>query len=373
MTQEEESESTQIASRESTWPAVISAVRTPLGFFSLVVLMIEAALVPLMFRVTEANQLYLLAGFIGLPVLLIALVAGLAAWRPEALHGIRPPSALPPRPLEGDAQATEHLALEGGRDGAEDMPLRPEKMERIQVSNAEQFIEAIGSDRIIEIVPGTIDLGDARDRYLKYVRWERNHDGHTVTIRNVSNLHIVGAQRNSARILVVPAYTYVLAFEDCEGIELRGLTLGHAPSGGCTGGVVAVKNCEQFRVVDCKLFGCGTEGLTAISSRAIRLERSEVFDCTYGIATITGCRDVEFRSSKFHHNRQFHGFVINDCEYVEFIDSEVIANTSTEPLFQVTSSWPVRFRGGKVVSNTCPSVGAGVDFSSTEVAHNRAS
>ena len=68
---------------------IVAAVQTPLGFFSLVVLVLEAMLGGLAFASagTERQLLgYLAAGILGA---LVLLVASLAAFRPEALWGKR--------------------------------------------------------------------------------------------------------------------------------------------------------------------------------------------------------------------------------------------------------------------------------------------
>jgi hypothetical protein len=69
---------------------IIRTVQTPLGFFVLVVLVVEAIL-----GVTAAsdssNRAVLVAGMLGLIFLLVGIVAFMAYRRPEALLGVRPP------------------------------------------------------------------------------------------------------------------------------------------------------------------------------------------------------------------------------------------------------------------------------------------
>jgi hypothetical protein len=66
---------------------LINAVKTPLGFFVLVVGVIQAVLLAGM-KLVEPNlhQLILII-FAAITVLLIILVGGIAVWKPEALSG----------------------------------------------------------------------------------------------------------------------------------------------------------------------------------------------------------------------------------------------------------------------------------------------
>jgi len=80
-------------SEEKTQPNridIIRTVKTPLGFFTLVVLIVEAILGITANFSQGADRTYLVIGMIVLIFLLIIIVAILAALRPEALSGKRP-------------------------------------------------------------------------------------------------------------------------------------------------------------------------------------------------------------------------------------------------------------------------------------------
>ena len=71
---------------------IISTVKTPLGFFVLVVLVVEAILGGIAYASNTPNSTFALLGMIGILVLLIAVVVFLAVYRPEALRGRRAPA-----------------------------------------------------------------------------------------------------------------------------------------------------------------------------------------------------------------------------------------------------------------------------------------
>ena len=67
---------------------IIQAVQTPLGFFVLVVLIVEATLGVIIFRLdTGTDRTILLVSMITLIFALVLIVAGIAAWRPTVLSG----------------------------------------------------------------------------------------------------------------------------------------------------------------------------------------------------------------------------------------------------------------------------------------------
>jgi len=69
--------------------AIIRAVQTPLGFFVLVVFVVEAILGGIGYSSNAPNNSYALFGMIGILLVLILVVAFMAVYRPEALRGIR--------------------------------------------------------------------------------------------------------------------------------------------------------------------------------------------------------------------------------------------------------------------------------------------
>jgi len=68
---------------------LVKAVQTPLGFFVLVVLIVEVGLGVLTGLTNGYVQTVLVFGMIGTIILLVLIVAGIAVYRPEALRGLR--------------------------------------------------------------------------------------------------------------------------------------------------------------------------------------------------------------------------------------------------------------------------------------------
>lgn len=68
---------------------IIRTVQTPLGFFVLVVLVVEAILGGIALAGNPPDSTYALFGMTGVLIVLVAVVALMACYRPEALRGLR--------------------------------------------------------------------------------------------------------------------------------------------------------------------------------------------------------------------------------------------------------------------------------------------
>jgi hypothetical protein len=72
-------------------PGIIEAVQTPLGFFVLVVLIVEAILGTVAFTIeVGADRTFVIRAMIVLIFALVVIVTGLALWRPSILAGKDP-------------------------------------------------------------------------------------------------------------------------------------------------------------------------------------------------------------------------------------------------------------------------------------------
>lgn len=69
--------------------SIINAIKTPLGFFSLIVLVVESALVGLALTISGTDRTFLLYAITFIIIFLILLVALISSFKPEALWGKR--------------------------------------------------------------------------------------------------------------------------------------------------------------------------------------------------------------------------------------------------------------------------------------------
>ena len=218
----------------------------------------------------------------------------------------------------------------------------------IRVNTADEFLNAIGSDRDIYLDAEYYDLTAALyarpDLYVEdedlagpdqHVYYTNQFDGPELHVSNVHNMSIyVGeVDGGASTILIDPRYSYVIMFEMCSEIILDGITFGHTEEGYCDRGVLGFGACEDVRVQNCDLFGCGTEGIVVSSCNNFLFENSKIRDCTYHTMHIIESSSVYFVNSQFFRNREFNQIVILECEDVSFYNCMIANNQG--PLFYI--------------------------------------
>ena len=246
---------------------------------------------------------------------------------------------------------------DGNRVRYENTKASPEMVEAVDgiitVTTEEQFINALGNDRIIELgadvhlnlsrilereewfsgVPGrawvTIAKRDGGDQPT--VISEFTNDGQQLVLRNFHNLVIRGKHNSS--IEVNPRYSFCLNYLDCDGCKLENLTIGHTEGGYCDGGVIGYKGGNRNFIFHCDLYGCGTYGIEASETRELTVHDTNIHDCTYGIMELWNCLGVTFKSCDFFSNREYELITNNGSEYTVFSDCRFFGNWSSAPLF----------------------------------------
>ena len=232
---------------------------------------------------------------------------------------------------------------------------QPENWRKVyKVKTADEFLAAIGSDRIIEIVPsepiiitdavkklydkGELDKIDMNDYKVlpEGIICYDNYDGLALAIVGVQNLTIRAKNdEKGAAIYSRPRYADVLKFIYCESISLEHIALGHTDEGYCEDGVLGLVECTDVSVDHCDLFGCGTEGIIATNCNVLWVMASVIRDCSYHIMHLNECTNVHFDYCDFLDNRQFEQINIDGCEDVTFSNCQIYDNQGT--LFEINS------------------------------------
>ena len=192
-----------------------------------------------------------------------------------------------------------------------------------RVSDREGFINALGSNRTIVVEEGAKILLCAEDEYPEwdpgpYASWESNFDGSSLVIRDVENLVITGEGYRESSLVVEPRYVFVLDLQNCRGVSIENLNLGHTTGGYCDSGVLGIHHCRDISVTGSFLYGCGTEGITMGNSSNVVISGTDIAQCTYGIMTCRGSREILFQNCLFRDNREYYGVELMGCSGVEF-------------------------------------------------------
>lgn len=234
--------------------------------------------------------------------------------------------------------------------------------EHIIVRTVDEFIAAIGSDRVIQIPDGVFNLTEAAtyggDSGNASVRWKLIHEqAYELVIHDVENLYIAGHGKGMTEIVTEPRYANVLSFEDCAGVNLISFTAGHTVLPGyCTGGVLSFSGCDGMVVTGCDLYGCGTLGIYAINCRGVAATATVIRECSVGAVHAVGCYDVRFvggqvkdcglkgdsTAADLFHASTTTGFVVFNTE---------ICGNEAQTLLHSANSLEVQMRGCDIHDN----------------------
>ena len=205
-----------------------------------------------------------------------------------------------------------------------------QKSKIVTVSNLNELISAIGSDKIIKIKSNKIlfsDLKKIPDN--AQVQVEEVFDGLALTINNVKNLRIEGDGSKAVKLITNTRYAHVLTFKNCENIEIVNVEAGHGPGKGyCVGGVFAFYKSSKITIQNSLLFGSGTEGITMEDVQDAKFNNITIQSCTYGIMTLTNTRNIEFTNCHFTDNQEFDMVNIFNSENINFISCHFDYNRS---------------------------------------------
>lgn len=196
-----------------------------------------------------------------------------------------------------------------------------------RVGTAEEFVQAIGSNRIIRLEPGSYDLSACKRVSTPSVTWQNIHGDFELVIRNVENLSIEGPAASTARLLVRPINANVLIFKDCAKIAVRNIEAGHSPeTGGCTGAVLCFIDCREVTIENTVLYGSGSYGLVLTRANGLLFKDSIIQGCSYGIISAVSSKNLDFERSKFQYNEEFDMFELQDCGQVVIALCEITNN-----------------------------------------------
>lgn len=226
-------------------------------------------------------------------------------------------------------------------------PVITEEQTQVTVTTTDEFLAAIAPNTEILVDAEIIDLSLATG-YGKtggqYYHWQDEYDGPGLYITGVSNLTIrgTGEDHNANLISSDPRYAYVLTFENCANIWVKGFTAGHSKEpGACMGGVLGFRNCQDILVEDCGLFGCGTLGVLGEQSKNMQIVNNEIYECSVGGVEFSSCKDINVDGNSFRDLGQYlyddtymegSVFRIYDCENITYNGKDAPAFCTVEEL-----------------------------------------
>lgn len=128
----------------------------------------------------------------------------------------------------------------------------------VLVDSAESFVKAIASGATIRIKPGRYDISEAAGKGSgSAVEWVDTGDGLGLTIKGVRGLTIEGGGASNTELFTASSGAEVIAFEECENITLKGVSLGHVPADDIQGWVLTFTDVAGVTLHDVEIRGSG--------------------------------------------------------------------------------------------------------------------
>lgn len=230
----------------------------------------------------------------------------------------------------------------------------------ITVDTPDEFVDAIGSDRIIQLKGSTIYLSNISSvKQGNNYRFNVSSSSLDFSIFGVNNMKIVGLGDKPVKIITNPVDGYVLSFENCNNITIENVEAGHGPLKGepCSGGVFSIYKSKNFTINKSILFGSGTEGISAGNVSGLKCKNSIIRACTYSIMNLNSCNDFEFDSCEFSDNKERDLINVNNCINVKFNSCNIynnrtsIVENTNYALFNVLKSMSVVIKDCLIENN----------------------
>ena len=166
------------------------------------------------------------------------------------------------------------------------------EVEIIKVSNEREFLEALGSDRIIEMAPNKYNMTNPQEYSQLYLTGINN-----LTIRGM------GEKPDETEITIAVGDALVMNFDECSNIVIENLTAGHKTTSYiCDEGVFGFGSSSQITINNVNMYGCGTEGLTLFNVSGMKVTNSRIYECTEDIMSVYNSKNIAFENCKFHDN-----------------------------------------------------------------------
>ena len=247
------------------------------------------------------------------------------------------------------------------REGSKELEQRSEYqyLDVVTVSTVEELVEAIQDRTKVILKGGEYNFSSLDDTEIQNPKLDAisyYDEPAEYTIKDLHNFCMEAANGEKVVVSTASPYGKVLAFEGCDNITVRGLTCGHEVEPGyCTGSVIYLSETNNVMIDDCHLYGSGTYGVEAHNSRALHVEGTELFDCTYGLLELDNVTAARFQECTFRDSKQYNMFSFQDCYNILLQDCLISGNHSDAgyfPFISAPNSYKVLFKNCEFKENT---------------------
>ncbi len=231
--------------------------------------------------------------------------------------------------------------------------------QEIIVSTAQEFVDAIGSNRTIILEPGIYNLSNVDqtndDDYT--VVWGSLYyeEGYELNIRNIDNLTIKGSDTGTTELVVSSRYAEIINFRYCRNIKIQNITAGHTPMEyRCDAGVLTFDHCRNVDISKSEFYGCGSIGLTIGHTTDLTCLDSDINHCSFKALLIEGSDNISFINTKIQNHEAYSDVIyVNNSPRVSFTGCDMINSNSFEwSFFRIIGTSKILIDSCKIDNNT---------------------
>jgi hypothetical protein len=233
-----------------------------------------------------------------------------------------------------------------------------DKIVEVTVGNAQELVDAIGSNKRILLKPGVYNLSNVKqiNKADNSVVWKDVYDGKQLNIQNLNNLTIEGVVPGQVEINVTPRYSQIMNFNNVSNVTIKNIIAGHTPEPyHCNAGVIKFSNSSDISIMSSELFGSGSIGLELDNVKRGDVSNSVIDHCSFEAIIILDSEDINFTESKIVEHEAYGNIIdISGSNDIAFEKCELADNNNFEYGFiEAASSYGSPNTGSNVVFDKC--------------------
>lgn len=188
-----------------------------------------------------------------------------------------------------------------------------EKIIDVTVGTAEEFVNALGSNKRIILKPGVYNLSTINqvNKSDNSVTWETVQDGKELNLQNIHNLTIEGMDSGKVEIKVAPRFANIINFSNVQNITIKNIVAGHTPSQyDCNEGVLKFTNSSDISIMNSELYGCGSMGLNLNSVKRLNVSNCTIDHCSLRAIQLYNSETIKFTETNIINHEAYSNIIM---------------------------------------------------------------
>lgn len=206
------------------------------------------------------------------------------------------------------------------------------KIVDVTVGTAQEFVNAIGSNKRILLKPGVYNLSDIEqiNNADNSVTWKTVYDGKELNIQDIHDLTIEGMDSGKVEIKVAPRFANIMNFTNVSNVTIKNIIAGHTPAPyECNAGVLKFNNSNDISIINSELYGCGSIGLDLNNVKRLEASNCKIDHCSLRAIQIYNSEAIKFTESKLVNHEAYSNIImINGSKDITFEKCEMADNNN---------------------------------------------